>query len=180
MGKYTDYYRKRHGDGPGSYGRTGAKQVKYVLQALSGHGVKTVLDWGCGSNTLAKTLMGVRHDWKVDSYDPCVPGLDVLPEGKQWDAVVTTDVLEHIPLEEIDAALEQIIGLTRRVGYHHIANYLARESMPNGTNLHVLLEDAAWWKAKFEEHGVTVIEAIDLDPPGRSKYACITFLKEQK
>lgn len=178
MGRYTDFYKKRHETG---YGRTGHKHVKTVADQIKGHGVKTVLDWGAGSRTLTKALSEHRPDWVVTPYDPCVPGLDKLPAGP-FDAVVSTDVLEHIPVEEIDEALKQIIALTGKVGYHHIANYPARESLPNGQNLHVLQENAEWWKARFEANGAHVVRAVDnpliLNGKMRNNYACITILKE--
>lgn len=176
LGKFLDFYKSRHETG---YGRTGHKHLQYVANAIKGRGVKTVLDWGAGSQTLANALKAHRPDWEVTCYDPAVPGIDVLP-APSFDAVVSTDVLEHIPYDEIDAALQQIIALTGKVGYHHIANYPARETMPDGTNLHVIMEDAAWWKAKFEANGAKVIEAFDSPPleRGPARYACITIIKD--
>lgn len=179
MGKYTEFYKKRHETG---YGRTGHKHVKTVADQIKGHGVETVLDWGAGSRTLSKALAEHRPDWAVTAYDPCVPGLDVLPEGT-FDAVVSTDVLEHIPYEELDEAIQQILSLTGKVGYHHIASYPARETFPDGRNIHVVLEKADWWKARFEANGANVIRAVDnpivaTNGKLRYAYACITILKE--
>jgi hypothetical protein len=155
----AEYYRKRHAAGP--YGMTGHKRVKDIFQAFANTRITTVLDWGAGSRTLAKALAAHKPEWRVDSYDPYVPDISARPT-KKYDAVITTDVLEHIPHEGIDAAIADIVGLTKSYGYHFIANFPARDSFPDGRNIHLIQEGAAWWKAKFEAHGVVVTDATDV------------------
>ena len=99
----AEYYRKRHRDGP--YGVTGHKKAKDILAHLGGDRLETALDWGAGSRTLASALIS-QTDWTVYSYDPYIPSLSNHPLPG-YDAVVTTDVLEHLPYEEIDAAIEE-------------------------------------------------------------------------
>jgi hypothetical protein len=178
MGKYIDWYRQRHETG---YGVTGHKHLQVVVDALKGRGVRTVLDWGAGSCSLTKALAAHRPDFKVTPYDPSVPAIATLP-SRTFDAVVSTDVLEHIPYEEIDAATAELIALTDKVGFHYIANYPARETFPDGTNIHVIQEPALWWRDQFEANGANVVEARDItiDCVGRVlyRYVALTFLKD--
>ena len=41
-----------------------------------------------------KEFLGV---WEIRLYDPCVPRFSTFPAGLQFDGVISTDVLEHIP-----------------------------------------------------------------------------------
>jgi hypothetical protein len=47
-------------------------------------------------------------------WDPAVPGIDdPLPPGAQWDQVWCTDVLEHIPEQDLDAVLDDLFARAR-------------------------------------------------------------------
>lgn len=167
MSKYLDFYKKHHADT--RYGTSGRGKVKFVQSALVGHGIKTILDWGAGSQGLAHVLSSIRPDWQITSYDAAVPGIDTRP-NKTFDAVVSTDVLEHIPYDEIDDVIEDILELTGEIGYHHIATSPAQLFLPDGQNAHLIQEMAPWWAKKFEAHGVEIIEAWDTGKPDGRQY----------
>lgn len=177
MQSLVPFYKKHHAGG--HYGAAGFRKVTKVLDALAGVDIKTVLDWGAGAQTLSKALRNARPGWVVTSYDPAIPGIDVRPDGP-FDAVVSTDVLEHIPYEEIDSVIQELIALTGKVGYHHIATFPASLRLPDGRDAHLILQPAAWWKERFEANGATVSKAFDTAKPnGRDPtYACITIVKE--
>ena len=159
-GSLLQFYAEHHAKT--QYGTGGFKKIAALLQALEGGRVKSLLDWGAGSQTLGRTIKQQRPEWEVVSYDPAVPGIDVLPD-RQFDAVVSTDVLEHIPYEEIDEAIEQILGLTKNVGYHYIASGPASLLLPDGRNAHLIQENSKWWAEKFRSHGASIAEASDVE-----------------
>lgn len=158
MQSLVPFYKQHHADT--AYGTGGHKKAQRVLDGLNGTRVRTVLDWGAGSQTMKRALNQLRPDLEVTSYDPAIPGIDVLPAGP-FDAVISTDVLEHIPYEEIDAALEQIVGLTGRRGYHYIASGPASLLLPDGRNAHIIQEGSKWWAEKFKQNGARVTKAED-------------------
>ncbi len=50
----------------------------------------------------------------VHKWDPAIKGIDhPLPNGAQWDQVWCLDVLEHIPLSDLDAVLDDLFRRTR-------------------------------------------------------------------
>lgn len=172
MGKLIEFYKNLHATT--EYGLSGHRKVQLVHSRIAGN--SPVLDYGCGSGGLVKLLKERQVD--VDGYDPCVPGVDKIPDRK-YMAVVSTDVLEHVPYDEIDDVLAHIISLTGRRGFHHINSSPASLLLPDGSNAHVIQENAVWWTKKFTAHGVKVIEAFDqlLDTPtGKIPFAAnITF-----
>jgi cyclopropane fatty-acyl-phospholipid synthase-like methyltransferase len=168
-----DFYRKHHASA--HYGAAGHHKVKFVLEALEGHNVSSVLDFGAGAQMLGKRL---ATKYQVTSYDPAIPGIDVLPT-RTFDATVSTDVLEHIPYEEIDEVIATLVRLTDKVGYHHIANFPAQLRLKDGRDAHLIQKEAAWWKDRFEAQGAVVTRAVDTGKfNGRDAvYACITFVR---
>ncbi len=134
-----------------------------IVRRLARHtSAKTVLDYGCGKGLLYRardlplpdgtTTPGVREYWNVEHihlYDPGVEEFATRPAG-QFDGVVSTDVLEHIPEEDIDWVLGECFGFARSFLYMNIASYPAKKILPNGWNAHVTIEPPEWWRARIE------------------------------
>lgn len=105
-----------------------------------------VLDYGCGKHVmLAKALVknGIKHRFKYQAYDPCVPKYagDPLPA----DMVVSVDVLEHIEEDRIDDVLDHLQRLTEAVGFFTIHTGPASKVLPDGRNAHILQRPPEWW-----------------------------------
>ena len=106
-----------------------------LLDALRDHGVRTILDAGCGSGKLMWRLMQ-EHAGEFDVHgfditdnclDPCFADIKdrVLTIGCLWnpddfkqvyDAVICCDVMEHIPTERVPAVLA---NLSKSAGGSH-------------------------------------------------------------
>ncbi|MBM3727390.1 MAG: class I SAM-dependent methyltransferase [Acidobacteria bacterium] len=134
-----------------------------VVRQLARHtDAASVLDYGAGKGLLygerdlklpdGTVIPSVREYWGVREirlYDPGVPEHATRPEG-QFDGVVSTDVLEHIPEEDIDWVLAECFGFARRFLYMNIASYPAKKILPNGWNAHVTIEPPEWWRKRVE------------------------------
>jgi len=109
---------------------------------------RTVLDYGCGQGNLTdffRDELGSR----VYKYDPAIPEYSTLPEEKM-DLVTNTDVLEHIPQEEIPAVLSAIRQKSDHVFFCiHLSH--AHEILSNGENAHCTVKPAFWWRRIIEE-----------------------------
>lgn len=125
------------------YGTSGHLYAEQVLEILSASGSRTVLDYGCGKNTLAQALPQVV----VRGYDPCVPGFDAEP--KPADMVVCTDVMEHIEPEKVDSVLAHIAYLSINVTMMVIALVPAKKTLADGRNAHLIVESMDWWITKL-------------------------------
>ena len=127
----------------GYYGLEGQKwavQVEDLAQAMN---TTDILDYACGSGTLAKSL----PELPIREYDPCVVGKDVEPIAA--DLVICTDVLEHIEPEFIDDVLDHIKSLTKRIVMFTIDLQPANKTLPDGRNAHILLRSPRWWTRKI-------------------------------
>jgi hypothetical protein len=133
------------------YGTSGQLHADQVMQIATSGEVKEILDYGCGKQTLNRSL----PQFIVRGYDPAIPGLDEQP--KPHEMVVITDVMEHVETEYVDEVLDHIESLTERAAYFSISTQLALKSLPDGRNAHISVHDGDWWKKKLEDRFDVVV-----------------------
>ena len=127
-----------------SYGANGGRHAKPVRALMDKHGLKTLLDYGCGKGSLIALFPGAV------GYDPAIPELSALPIGP-FDLVTCTDVLEHIEPECLDAVLDHIAGLGQWV-YLLASTKPAKKFLPDGRNAHLIVESPQWWEATLSRY----------------------------
>jgi hypothetical protein len=136
--------------------------VNRIRALIRETGARSLLDYGCGkgfgyqgatvalaNNAGQATLQQFWELQEVALYDPAVAEFDALPE-RNFDAVISTDVLEHCPEEDIDWILADIFAHARLFVFCTVALFPASKKLPSGDNAHVTLKDAAWWRDKFD------------------------------
>lgn len=128
------------------YGVGGKKWAATADAFLYPVGACKVLDYGSGAGTLSEALE--RRGYDVTEFDPAIEGKDEPPEST-FDAVVTTDVLEHVEPELIDNVMDYIAARAPCV-FAVIATRKAVNKLPDGSNAHPLVKDAQWWKQLFD------------------------------
>ena len=153
---YREQNRLLHENNAG-YGIKGEKRAEEVSRlieyrkGLGGVEPVTVLDYGCGKQTLHKAIHrdmnGTLTNVTWQDYDPCVEGLD--SEPMPADIVICTDVLEHIEPECIDEVLADIKRLTQHSFLATICTEAALKTLPDGRNTHVLIQPEEWWRPKL-------------------------------
>lgn len=111
-------------------------------------GANTLLDYGCGQNTLRKWAAKQDPPFRVMSYDPGLEGMAVMP--KPVDMVVCTEVLEHVEPGKLTAVLSHINALALKGAYLTIACSEAGETLSDGRNAHLIIESPAWWLEKMK------------------------------
>lgn len=133
------------------------------IKALVGKtGALTVLDYGSGKgrqygpftvkDAAGNEYPGVLDYWDIEEvvcYDPCYSPYSKYPEGK-YDGVISTDVLEHCPEEDIPWILEEIFGFASRFVFANVACYPASKRLPTGENAHCTIKPLAWWRDLVE------------------------------
>jgi hypothetical protein len=144
--QYEALNRELHERRP-DYGTGGHKWAGWVGDFATYHGIKSILDYGCGKGTLKDALPG----FDVREYDPCVRGKDARPEPA--DMVVCTDVLEHVEAECIRSVLADIMGLSRSAVLLGICCKAGGKTLADGRNAHVLVKPAGWWHEMLTEFG---------------------------
>ena len=155
MGKYIEQYKQMYYAGDMLYAHL-ADIVRLVEETNS----QSLLDFGCGR---AKQYAGWGHlSAQTDLgmmpalYDPGVKEFEKMPDGK-FDGVYSTDVMEHIPKEELPETLELIFSKANKFVFLAICTQPAMQLLPNGENAHCTLERIDWWKEIVNEYRPTKI-----------------------
>lgn len=136
-----------------------APHVKPIARLLAENGVQSLLDYGSGKGTLYLSAAGhpegsrfKRLDqWGnvlVTCYDPGYAPY-AGPIEDHYDCVITTDVLEHIPEEDIGWILDKLFAHARKCVYLVAACYPAKKHLPDGTNAHCTLQSPEWWEGQL-------------------------------
>ncbi len=80
------------------------EQLMYLFKQLSFEYESTVLDIGCGFGAVAKALRPIAPHLKLFGYDPyreqakpLYDGWVDKPDGTQYDVVIASHVIEHVP-----------------------------------------------------------------------------------
>ncbi len=134
-------------------------KLKYVLdfaRTIDG----AVLDAGCGRGSVLRYMLDNGVDAfgielskaACDMYLQGVPhaNADIISwadEGHTYPGLICTDVLEHIPPDQIDGVIAALARLAPK-GLLGIANH---SSIHNGHELHVIQKGHRWWVSKLAE-----------------------------
>jgi SAM-dependent methyltransferase/uncharacterized Rossmann fold enzyme len=122
--------------------------------------VGRVVDFGCGTGRAALRLAEQGYD--VTAIDFCDNARDKEAIGLrfiQWDLTrpipvkgdvgYCTDVMEHIPPEDVDTVIANILASTPRA-FFQIATFPDVHGSTIGQTLHLTVQDHEWWAAKFD------------------------------
>ena len=122
--------------------------------------VGSAIDLGCGTGRLVSTWAEAGIDgWGVDlvpaaALDPDVDAARVYAAtlwefrpGRIFDVGVCTDVMEHIPEEQVDETFARIRECCRWVVFT-IANFPSR--FGNGVDLHATQRGVEWWEHRIQ------------------------------
>jgi hypothetical protein len=130
-----------------------------IKRLIDVHAARTILDYGSGKGWQYRQVR-VRLDdgrefpsipayWDVAAitcYDPGYEPFQQLPTG-MFDGVVSTDVLEHCPANDLPWIIGELFGYARKFVYANVACYPAQKRLSNGENAHCTVQTSAWWEA---------------------------------
>lgn len=185
-------YETLHEEGENVAGKTaketfpGKMLVKHapgIKEMIEKTGAKSILDYGSGKG-LGYEQKNIRIDknlevpsiqeyWGVDDircYDPGHEPFSRLPD-KQYDGVISTDVLEHITEPDVPWVIDEMFSFANKFVYANIACYPAVKLLPNGQNAHCTVHPPEWWMG--------VVHAIAMRHPNIS-YRLIMSVKTKR
>jgi hypothetical protein len=118
---------------------------------------RSILDYGSGKGnfyqktsiklTNGEKFKNIEELWAVDSitcYDPGYEPFSQLPT-KKFDGVISTDVWEHCPEDDLPWIINEIFSYAEKFVYANVACYPALKVMPNGENPHCTIKPTDWW-----------------------------------
>src|SRR5688500_9103934 len=92
------------------YGAGSSRLLKYVLPLMSSFPCKSVIDYGCGKGALGRAIEA-KTGITTYCYDPYVEAFSQRPD-QRFDLLVNTDVLEHIPEDDLDSVFQDMQALS--------------------------------------------------------------------
>lgn len=161
-------------------GQSLPRHAKTIKSLINAHAARTILDYGSGKGQQYQPVRVQLDDgrefpsipayWAVNAitcYDPGFAPHSRLPEGK-FDGVVSTDVLEHCPEDDLPWIVEEIFGYARKFVFANVACYPAMKRLSNGENAHCTIQTTAWWESlikKVAQRHPTVRYQVLLERP---------------
>lgn len=165
----VEFYRQMHDGGTGKLaagqtfdGVSLTPHIPRILSIIQHFKSKSLLDYGSGKATIYErkafpigkgTKMGTLKEYwgldRVQFYDPGYEPYAALP-SESFDGVISTDVMEHIPEEDVDWIADELLGYARQFVYACVALYPAQKLLPDGSNAHVTLKEPVWWAERFD------------------------------
>lgn len=190
--EHIELYEKMHAEGAPEQGdraedmfagQSLTAHVGAIEQLTRGAEARTLLDYGCGKGRLygakPESFGGapgtsLQQHWHLDSvrlYDPAYPPHQGLPDGV-FDGVICTDVLEHVPEEDVDWVLREILSFATKFVYLNIACYPAKKILPNGENAHCTIREQEWWLERLMAAGadaphLKIVLIFTMEPEGQ-------------
>ena len=136
------------------------RHVETIGQLVRRTGAKTILDYGSGKAGRYQDSPdhepGSRHkvmrEWdgaEVVCYDPGYAPFAGDCSGR-YDGVISTDVLEHIPEEDVPWVIDELFSHSSKFVYAVATCYPAKKSLPNGDNAHCTVMPPDWWRGQME------------------------------
>jgi len=171
------YYRQMHEHGDPERnlpavemfdGKSLPQHVGAIMGLITETGAKTILDYGSGKGRFyaseLKSEDGISYPnlqayWGVDEitcYDPGYKPFSKLPQGP-FNGVVSTDVLEHCPEDDLSWIIGEIFSFASAFVYLNVCTLPAFRLLPNGENAHCTIKPPEWW-----------VSLIDADSPPAS------------
>lgn len=153
MNEWIEQYKQYHLENT-DYGNGGCLKfyLQHIVDLVQDWNAESLLDFGCGK---AEGYLEYNHHehWGImpSLYDPAIPEYQNLPEGT-FDGVISFDVMEHIPKEQIPETFDQIFSRADKFVFLGIATSPAEAVLPNGENAHCTVEPIGWWEEMVHKH----------------------------
>lgn len=141
-------------DGTNFSGLSILQHAKSIAKLVKSTGAKSMLDYGCGRGDAYRSphkvhqTIGISRPF-VTLYDPAFRRDNELPIGR-YDLVVCSDVLEHVPEDEVDELILRLFAYAKKAVWASVCCRAAKKSFPDGVNMHCTVQPYAWWEAKFK------------------------------
>tara|TARA_B100000767_G_C19592509_1_gene462096 strand:- start:111 stop:812 length:702 start_codon:yes stop_codon:yes gene_type:complete len=149
-----------------------AKEAPRIKRLMAKNDCRSIINFGCGNPDAFYTHRFVNEEVKItidgggskspvyDSvydflgkpyvkmYDPGIKELSFYPDFPA-EMVVCTDVLEHIPAQDIPWFLDELFKFTTKVLHVSIHLGPAVTVLPDGRNAHVCIRPRDWWRQEI-------------------------------
>jgi len=136
--------------------------IERIYNLIRATGSESLLDYGSGKgnqysekvvNPGQGELITIPQYWGIGNihcYDPAYEPFSRIP-GERFDAVISTDMVEHCPEQDLPWILDEMFSHAGKFVYINAANYPAKKTLLNGENAHCTIKPSEWWLALVAE-----------------------------
>ena len=170
--RFNQYYKDVHSSKVGTMlGEMILVHVWDIQDLVQKHKPKNYLDFGCGAAFAYKNRK-IQHimDCGIYLHDIGVPEYTKRPPAELIEAVVSIDVLEHIPEELIDETFDYWASCNPKFVFATVAQYPSKAVLSNGENAHCTIKSVEWWESKINKHFSKETEVVIVYSPTPQKY----------
>ena len=131
---------------------------------------RSLLDIGCGNGAFCLQCAELSNTKKVYGLDAAsvankhVKKHDKIEYFDSWaweiplpdnsvDAIVTCEVLEHVPEDYVKKTFKEFYRVTKYAVYGTVCTGLSGEKYSDGENAHMCVQNKHWWKSVWEKVG---------------------------
>jgi 2-polyprenyl-3-methyl-5-hydroxy-6-metoxy-1,4-benzoquinol methylase len=133
-----------------------------ILEDIKNRDSVTILDYGSGhglhwhERKINSKSLTEHIGLKLQSfykYDPAVVEYKKKPIGV-FDMVICTDVLEHVPIDDVPSVLDDLNKYCHTNGniYLSIATHPSHNSFKDGTNMHITIMPSSKWEELIKRY----------------------------
>jgi hypothetical protein len=142
----------------GSLNFNGLSIVQHATQIgalIQKYGATSAIDVGCGRGDQYRDPINLQSAWGLTGiylYDPAFATHDTLPDAcNRFDAVLCSDVLEHIPRTEVAGFIANLFTLADKFVWASVCCRPAKKYFPPDhiQNMHVTVRGIEWWRDRF-------------------------------
>ena len=162
--KYKVFHENGIKNQPGFSTFLGYSLTKWILkiqEIIKTNNCNSLLDFGCGKAFLYKNKFKIGDKeftdlsdfWNLKNiylYDPGLEEYSDYPKGK-YDGIICTDVVEHIPEDDVLNFIDELFKLSNKFIFVVIATMPASKYFDDGKNIHLTLKGQEEWKKIFLE-----------------------------
>lgn len=170
MNELVPLYKQMAAGGSAFRGLSILQHRQLIKDLVRKYRAKTLLDYGAGAGDAWKQPHRLHRElalrwFDVTLFDPAFPEHDDEPLGL-FDGVLCSDVLEHIPEDDVDETIAKLFSHARKFVWASVCCRPAKKFFPDGeTNLHVTLQPMEWWQDRFLAAQAADLEAHRISEP---------------
>jgi len=152
-----ELYEKYHND-PAFHNLGSATYKGDIVKKIYGNKITTILDFGCDSGFAVRKFRKIGYqafgyEYSKVAFDKYLKEPifynDINKIHDTYDMIYSTDVLEHIPEEDIPDVLDNLFHLCNK----YVFMTISLRPSSNNNAYHCTLKSRNWWNEKFNDAG---------------------------